>query len=124
MEGFTVLLAASFTEQVRAVTHGSRFSSQDILTALTIALVIGFLIFGWVYFHFRKKREKQDRERLGRRIVSPAPSASAASTDDDSGERRRIRKRRRRRNHRPRNPSLGQTGGLPPPRPEDELPKY
>jgi hypothetical protein len=49
MEGFIVLLAATFDDQVKAVTHGSRFSSKDILTALTIGLAVGFSIFAWVY---------------------------------------------------------------------------
>jgi len=119
MERFIILAATTFREQVNAATHGTRVSSRDVLTALTVGLVVGFLIVIWVYFRFRKKRQHEDRERMGRKIVAPAPS-----TDSESGERRRIRKRRRRRDHRPRNPSLHQTGGLPPQRSDDDLPKF
>lgn len=124
--GFIIFAASTFKEQVKAATHGTRFSSRDALTAVTVGLAVGFIIVVWIYFHFRKKRERDDKERLGRRTVSSVSSTKITSTDTDSeaGERRRIRKRRRRRDHRPRNPSLGQTGGLPPHRPEDELPKY
>jgi hypothetical protein len=126
MEGFIILAASTFREQVKAATHGERFGSRDALTALTVGLAVGFIVVVWIYFHYRKKRERQDKERLGRKIVSSVPSTSVASSDSDpeAGERRRIRKRRRRRAHRPRNPSLHQTGGLPPQRPDDDLPKF
>ena len=124
MQGFIHLAATTFNEQVKAATHADRFSSRDVLMALTIAMLVGFIIVAWVYFHYRGKSERQDRERLGRKIVSSAPTASSVPTESNSEERRRVRKRRRRRDHRPRNPSLQHTGGLPPHRPDDELPKY
>jgi hypothetical protein len=124
LEDFFILAATTFNEQVKAETHGERFNSRDVLMALTIAMAVGFCIVVWVYFHYRKKRDRQDKERLNRKIVSSPPRADSDSTESGSGERRRIRKRRRRRDHRPRNPSLHQTGGLPPHRPDDELPKY
>ena len=123
MKGF-ILAASTFNEQVKAVTHGERFSSRDVLMALTIAIAVGAVVVFWVYLHYRKKRDRQDKERLGRKIVPSPPRPQSDSADSDSGERRRIRKRRRRRDHRPRNPSLQQTGGLPPHRSDDELPKY
>ena len=53
---------------------------------------------------------------------SESPGADAGQSQD--GERRR-RRRRRRREHRPRNPTLAETGGLPPMRtdkPAEPLP--
>jgi hypothetical protein len=119
---FIPLLADTFTEQVKAVTHGSRVSSRDILIVLSVGLTVGFVLGAYIYFRFRKKRKAADTQRVGRKVLSS--SAISGSEDEDSGEHRRVRKRRRRRDHRPRNPSLQQTGGLPPPRPDDELPKY
>ena len=124
VEGFLIFAASTFSDEVKAAMHGERFSSQDVLMALTIAMAVGFIIVLWVYLHYRKKRDRQDKERLGRKIISSAPRAESDSTDSNSGDRRRIRKRRRRRDHRPRNPSLQQTGGLPPHRSDDEPPKY
>ena len=118
---FIPLLADTFTEQVKAVTHGSRVSSRDILIVLSVGLTVGFVLGAYIYFRFRKKRKAADTQRVGRKVLS---SSAVSDSEEDSGEHRRVRKRRRRRDHRPRNPSLQQTGGLPPPRPDDELPKY
>ena len=121
MHGFVIQFAAAdLTEKVKDVTTQGRFDAHDELIAISIGVAIGTALFIWAYLRFRKKPEvilpgDSPREK-------PVPAA-----DDDTGgpERRRKRKkRRRRREHRPRNPSLQQTGGLPPPRPEDELPRY
>jgi hypothetical protein len=118
MDGM-IFLADAFTEQVKAATHGQRFESKDLLIGTTIALAIGIAIFLAIYLRVRKKSHAADQERLSQMTQSQSSGSSS------SGERHeRRRKRRRRRDHRPRNPSLDKTGGLPPARPEDQLPNY
>ena len=119
---FSLLAAAdTFDQQVKQATQTGRFDAHDAMTAISIGLAIGVLLFVWAYFRYRKKEDVETR-RSGsdhkREAADPKPDESA------DPERRRVRKRRRRRDHRPRNPSLQQTGGLPPPRPDDQLPKY
>ncbi len=113
-------LAASepFTEQVRRATQGSGLSTRDLFLALLASSLMALLLFIWVYLRFRKKRQQAEARDFGRLTST---STSTSDSDDEESPRR---KRRRRRAHRPRNPSLQQTGGLPPPRPEDQPPKY
>lgn len=116
MDAF-IFLADAFSEQVQAATHGRRFESRDLLIGTTIVLIIGLTIFLIIYLRARKKSDRIDQKDLSHMTRS----SSSTSTSAEGGERRR--KRRRRRAHRLRNPSLGQTGGLPPLRPDGQLPK-
>ena len=120
---FVIQLAAAdsaFTQNVKNATDSPRFDGQDTLVAISIGVGIGVLLFVWAYLRFRKKPEVVTRSDSPRE----APVTSDDETDAKSDRRRTRKKRRRRRDHRPRNPSLQQTGGLPPPRPDDDLPKY
>jgi hypothetical protein len=120
-----VFLAAAerFEREVAAVRKGVQFGAHEIPIALFVGVAIGVVLFGWAYLRFRKKRRKEESER---NKVSPSKAIKRAEIDSESGEpeRRRRRKRRRRRDHRPRNPTLDKTGGLPAPRPDDDLPKF
>jgi hypothetical protein len=91
------------------------FKDVFLVVGLGLALLLG-LVFWAVYI--RKRSHRHLDPRVSYRVI------------DDEGEgqeghgqrRRRHRHRRRRRDHRSRNPSLAETGGLPPPRPEDQMP--
>ena len=129
--GETFLAAANFDDQVKRATHG-RLDTRDLLIGLTVALAVGAGLVLWIYFRSRMKSNDQDRERLAQitrgRTSSQGGGKSggekkSTTTITEDGRHRR-RKRRRRRDHRQRNPSLSETGGLPPPRPDDQLPKY
>ena len=130
MDGFIILFADTFTESVKEATDSPRFDMRDMLLAVTIALVIALALVVWIYLRFKNR----PRER-GELIASAAAPLSSKRDDWDdeeeekpvgqkTGQRQRRRKRRRRRAHRPVNPTLQQTGGLPPVRPDDQLPKY
>ncbi len=112
--------------------------ATDVLIVLGfIAAVAGILAFA-VYFVMRFRRNRAtERERqikglhLPSRRSAPRDEDRDHDGDDDGGGgdsegdgarsgRRRVR--RRRRDHRPRNPSLAEAGGLPPVRPEDSVP--
>ena len=126
-------VAAAFEEQVKRATQG-HLDTRDLLIGLTIALAVGAGIVLWMYFRSRMKSNDQDRERISqmtrgqgsskRRDKKTGESEKKSTTTVTEDSLRRRRKRRRRRDHRARNPSLSETGGLPPPRPDDQLPKY
>jgi hypothetical protein len=121
LPGGFFLAAAGFDEQVKRATQG-QLDTRDVLIGLTVALAIGAAIVLWIFLRSRKKSDDQDRERLSQMMRSQGSGRSSSSVTEEGGQRRR--KRRRRRDHRPRNPPLSQTGGLPPPRPDDQLPKF
>jgi hypothetical protein len=122
MLGFALQLAAAddFSQSVKEATESPRVNPHDMLIALSVGLAVGFVLFVWAYLRSRKKPELMGRSN----VVRESSSASSESSNGTAGERRKRRRKRRRRDHRPRNPSLQQTGGLPPPRSDDDLPKF
>lgn len=88
---------------------------HDILIIVGVGLVLTLLLMFWAKYIRRRSRHHSD-PRVTYRVVE-------AGGDGGGGSRkRRHRHRRRRRDHRTRNPTLAETGGLPPSRPEDEVP--
>ncbi len=120
--------------EVREVVVGWRKASatqQEFLTILGAVAGLTFLILVWAIF--LRRRPRRDRSSFSRhfhppkraldgpeRETSPVPSPSGAM--EASADRRRGR-RRRARHKRRRNPTLAETGGLPPVRPESP-PEY
>jgi hypothetical protein len=87
---------------------------RDLTLLVGAAITIALVLFGWAYLTRRKARRHLSRsprtsdrdERQGRR--------------EESDERGRTRKRRRQQpENLRRNPTLGETGGLPPIRPDE-----
>lgn len=91
------------------------------LVASDLILVIGLaaLLFGglisWIVFVRGPRRHPSERK-------DPPKTTPAVTVTEDGRERHRKKKRSRRRDHRQRNPTLSQTGGLPPPRDPEEFP--
>jgi hypothetical protein len=98
-------------------TPGHGFNTSDAFIVAGAAIGVALVLVVWLAF-FRKKTEPEHKY--------PVPSKKHSSSEEpvQTTERRRRRKRRRVREHRPRNPTLDQTGGLPPPRPQDQPPPY
>ena len=102
---------------------------KELLLLLgAVALVTLFIVL-WAVYLRKRPGDRSHRHRHHHHHHSSAESDSLASTNngdsDEANEKRYRRKRRRRREHRPRNPTLAETGGLPPLRPErpsDPLP--
>src|SRR5436190_24352390 len=120
MGGDFVLLAAAetFQKEVDAARAGGQIETNGVLIAVSIGVTLGALLFGAVYIRHRRKQLKEgQRNRISK--AQPEPSKPVESKGDESedegadSERRRVRKRRRKREHRPRNPTLDKTGGLP-----------
>ena len=127
MSQVVVLLAAaadSFKREVEEAKQAGQFSTHEVLLSISIGVGIGVILFVATYLYFRKKHRDEERRRnrgSSTREVASKPQ-NVIALDEPDHQRRR--KRRRRRPHRERNPTLDKTGGLPPPRPEDEPPKF
>jgi hypothetical protein len=65
-----------------------------------------------IIFSRKKKRHKHQHHHNQRSQTAAAQSSESEPSEDESRGRRKSR--RRRRPHRPLNPTLAQTGGLPP----------
>ena len=131
MGGDFVLLAAAetFQKEVEAARAGGQIETNGVLIAVSIGVGLGIILFLAVYIHHRRKQAKEgQRNRISKAPTRPSKSIESNGDESDEAgsdpERRRVRKRRRKREHRPRNPTLDKTGGLPPLRPDDELPKF
>ncbi len=107
--------------------------SSDVLTVVLVSAALGILLLLLAYWWWRDRRRRhQYRHRRHPHTPISSPSASPAGEATDGAanapetaptERSSPhRRRRRRRAHRGRNPTLAETGGLPPPRPEGQPP--
>ncbi|HMJ65054.1 MAG TPA: hypothetical protein VK615_06860 [Candidatus Binatia bacterium] len=86
---------------------------RDIMLLVAVAAFIGSALFLWAYLSRRDRRRHLAR--------SPHSVDRIERPSRDSGQdRTRVRKRRREHpDNLPRNPTLGETGGLPPLRPDE-----
>jgi hypothetical protein len=88
---------------------------RDLVIIIGVALVLTLALFTVVYFTRRKGRTHTDG---GARVIYRADKKSLEEAAN-SGKHRR--KRRRKEEFAQRNPTLGETGGLPPLRTEEPL---
>ena len=88
---------------------------EALVISGSLVLVI-FLILIWAIFVRKPSRRHHHRHRRYPRSRTPAPAQGQATgaTDAAAAPSKRRGWRRRRREHRPRNPTLSETGGLPP----------
>ncbi len=112
-----ILAAANLESQVQEATGKPVLNTREALLVIGVSLIVGLVLFLWAYLKFRKKPGIEfGPGQSGHKIPRP--------TEPESRPPRHHRKRQRRRDHRPRNPTLDKTGGLPPLRAEGDLPKY
>ena len=79
------------------------------MPVVAAVLVLICILLAWALF-FRKPQGRRERGRL----IDAKPSSHSASVGDSGSGSRSGRRRRRREKKRPRNPTLAETGGLPP----------
>lgn len=109
-----VFAAALSMDMPKTTKVPGLLASDMILMIGLAALLFGGLI-SWVVFVRGARKHPSENRTL------PKASTPAVTITDDGRERHRKKRRSRRRDHRQRNPTLSQTGGLPPPRdPEQE----
>ncbi len=90
-------------------------ATRDVLIILGAVLGVTLLALVWAIFLRRQTRRRHSHHRA--RHHSPESAQSPASPPDDAATLsplKRRKRRRRSRDHRPLNPTLAETGGLPP----------
>ena len=86
---------------------GARHTLGGALPVVAVALVVLAVLLLWAVF-LRKPARRRERGRLlEKKAAAPKPAP-------DGGSGKKLGRRRRRETHRPRNPTLSETGGLPP----------
>ena len=95
---------------------------MNVILILGTGLVLAFILLLWAKYHVRNRNR---RHHSHAREADPAPSvplnqtpANGEPRPDGRHHHHHHRRRRHRRSHRPRNPTLGETGGLPAPKTE------
>jgi hypothetical protein len=88
--------------------------SHDAILIIGVGLILALLLFLLVYLTRTKRARRHGMVRSSRVLYKQEPGST-----DSSSRRVKVRKRRKTHpDHLPRNPTLGETGGLPPLRPE------
>lgn len=104
MSGHSLLAAIDLT----ATSKVPKLVASDLILIIGIAALVFGAIVTWAVFLRGASKHPEEKNR---------PKFSPTVTVTEEGlERRRKKRRVRRRDHRQRNPTLAQTGGLPPPR--------
>jgi hypothetical protein len=129
-------MALNPLERGEGLRHSGGLVLRDVLLILGIGLFLAILLTFWARSYVRRSKKRSHHRHNHR---SPAPIASSPNArlvdakepginstqtpaDAHHGQHHHRRRRRRRRDHRSRNPSLAETGGLPPQRSEPSPP--
>jgi hypothetical protein len=99
-----------------AVTGTSALVVRDLLLIIGVGALLAVILLFWAVHHARKRK----RRRREHHAPAPESAPTVAQPEAPSGRQphRHHRQRRHRQEHRGRNPTLAETGGLPPLRPE------
>jgi len=118
---------STFADWFTNSTHNGKEYMRDSFVVLTVLGTIILAIAIWANYFRQSPKTRRRREHRHALEKSAETTRQANLQGDealataDSGRARR--KRKRRREHRPRNPTLAETRGLPPPRPEGMSPR-
>ena len=120
MSAMQFILASVEVDAALAHWRNLSVGMREKVVVVGAVVVVSIWVTVWVLF-FRKSHRRPHRHHHGHHAsepsskdAAPAPGGEAASSD-----RKRLKWRRPRRDHRPRNPTLAETGGLPPAREGD-----
>jgi len=103
--------------KAQAIPAANNGYLRDILLITGVAAVFALTLFLYVYM---TRRNNRSHSPTGARAIYRAEKRAAEERDDESEGRHRVRRRRRRKEEfSQRNPTLGETGGLPPIRTEE-----
>ena len=97
----------------------SRLVLSDILLILGALVALTLILIVWARY-IRKQRRRRSRSSSSKphKLVPVEQQDDSPEEEFESGGRRRRKSRKQRREHRGRNPTLAETGGLPPQREE------
>ena len=114
MNALPFFLGQGNVDEVHVTWHSPSGSTREVLLVLGAIITVTSVLLVWARY-FRKRRRHHSHHHHHHH-PSTDTSASGTTTAESGQESRRRRRRRRRREHRPRNPTLAETGGLPPAR--------
>jgi hypothetical protein len=96
-----------------ATSSGGTGGIRDVLLIVGVVMVLGLALFLYVYATRQKRRGRTETGS------QPIYRAERRLVEETHSEGRRRKKRRRSEEFAQRNPTLGETGGLPPLRTDD-----
>ena len=91
------------------VTRGTGLVFKNVLVIIATGLALGLLLLVWARHYVRRKK----RHQHSRKTVAHSLPAVTDPGDEEASPHQSRRRRKRRREHRPRNPTLAETGGMP-----------
>lgn len=109
----------SFLANVDPLTRAESFakSSKMFLDDVFVVFAVGAVIFAALVLWVKYTRKRRKRISGGEKVFRGGEVVSEPENEEGAAEiRRRYKRRVRRRSHRNRNPTLAETGGLPPAR--------
>jgi len=97
----------------------SRLVLTDILLILGALVALTLILIVWArYIRRQRRRRTRSSSSKPHKLVPVEQRDDASDEEVEPGGRRRRKFRKQRREHRGRNPTLAETGGLPPQREE------
>ncbi len=111
---FAFFAKLEFPELPRNSNGTPRLVFSDLMIVLAVCVTVCTALVVWAVL-FRKPKDA--RESRGAAKSTPL---QAADDLEEGARNRKKRRKKRRREHRLRNPTLAETGGLSSPRPEDD----
>jgi hypothetical protein len=118
MSGWVPMIGDLEIDDVMGNLHRMDASSRDAILIFGAMAVVTLLVVVWAAFIRKKPRKRLHHYRRPQvsRAAEPETAEEPEQPAEEPGGGRR--RKRRRREHRPRNPTLAETGGLPPIKPE------
>ena len=106
-------------------SRGPSFVRDCLIVLGSLGVIILALAVWANYFRKSPSTNRRQRRRRGSEGREPGSSQEVDLEQElrPSDQMNPKRRRKRRREHRPRNPTLAEKGGLPPPRPDDVSPR-
>jgi type VI protein secretion system component VasK len=105
-----------------SASHWMGLTLKELLILLSAVTGVTLVLVIWAAYFRKRVKSGSHHHHDHHHHHSRSPSENSDVPEDEAsdvnGEKRYRRKRRRRREHRPRNPTLAETGGLPPLRSE------
>jgi FtsZ-interacting cell division protein ZipA len=115
MNAIPVLLADVETGDVLASWRWSNPAFREWLMIFASIGLVSLLLLLWAAFVRKKRRRRHSHHHQHHQTERPAEVPEAPQHEEAAASReKRHRRRRSRHRHRPRNPTLAETGGLPP----------
>jgi hypothetical protein len=109
----SILANAEFDDML-GQWRGMSATTREGLIIFGALMLVTTAVTVWAVYVRKPKRRKHRHHHGQHHSREAVEDAVSESADDDSEPRKRRRWRRQRRDHHPRNPTLAETGGLPP----------